>query len=222
MKATLRDLVTQAIDALRAAGTLPADLDTPDFVIERPKSRAQGDFSTNAAMLLAKPAKSNPRAIAQALVDALPKSDDIAKVFVKRKEVVRFTLIALPLLFHDALARTHLARGHRSRKVPRRGQQRHTNWLARHEQPIRTRRRATVVAVDSYCLFTEPAKEFGRIGDFGFRISEHFAVFANNQLRKCVVLCDHQIKGFAQDFCARTWSSGAPRRKCSVGCIDSI
>jgi len=39
---------------------------TPEFVIERPKNRAQGDFSTNAAMLLAKPAKSDPRAIAQA------------------------------------------------------------------------------------------------------------------------------------------------------------
>ncbi|WP_460822146.1 arginine--tRNA ligase [Lysobacter olei] len=90
MKATLRDQVAQAIDALRAAGTLPADLDTPDFVIERPKSRAQGDFSTNAAMLLAKPAKSNPRAIAQALVDALPASDDIAKVEIAGPGFINF------------------------------------------------------------------------------------------------------------------------------------
>jgi len=71
VKATLRALVAQAIDALRAAGTLPADAPTPEFVIERPKTPApQGDFSTNAAMLLAKAAKSNPRAIAQALVEA--------------------------------------------------------------------------------------------------------------------------------------------------------
>ncbi|GAB3747151.1 arginine--tRNA ligase [Lysobacter olei] len=90
VKATLRDQVAQAIDALRAAGTLPADLDTPDFVIERPKSRAQGDFSTNAAMLLAKPAKSNPRAIAQALVDALPASDDIAKVEIAGPGFINF------------------------------------------------------------------------------------------------------------------------------------
>ncbi|MCM2337427.1 MAG: type VII secretion protein EccB, partial [Lysobacter sp.] len=90
MKVTLRDLVAQAIDALRAAGTLPADLDTPDFVIERPKSRAQGDFSTNAAMLLAKPAKSNPRAIAQALLDALPKSHDIAKVEIAGPGFINF------------------------------------------------------------------------------------------------------------------------------------
>src|SRR3546814_4807581 len=62
------------------AGTLPADLATPDFVVERPKDRGHGDFSTNAAMLLARPARSNPRALAQALVDALPPNDDIAAV----------------------------------------------------------------------------------------------------------------------------------------------
>ncbi|MFP7723791.1 arginine--tRNA ligase [Lysobacter sp. A3-1-A15] len=90
MKATLRALVEQAIDALRAAGTLPADLATPDFVIERPKSRAQGDFSTNAAMLLAKPARSNPRAVAQALLDALPASDAIARTEVAGPGFINF------------------------------------------------------------------------------------------------------------------------------------
>ena len=80
MKTSLRALIDQGLDALRAAGTLPADLATPDFVIERPKERAHGDFSTNVAMLLAKPAKTNPRALAQQLVDALPASDAIARV----------------------------------------------------------------------------------------------------------------------------------------------
>ncbi|MGO4221698.1 arginine--tRNA ligase [Lysobacter sp. TAF61] len=90
MKATLRALVAQAIDALRAAGTLPADLATPEFVIERPKSHAQGDFSTNAAMLLAKPAKSNPRAIAQALVEALPASAEVGKVEIAGPGFINF------------------------------------------------------------------------------------------------------------------------------------
>jgi len=90
VKSTLRDLVAAAIDSLRAAGTLPADLATPDFVIERPKTRAQGDFSSNAAMLLAKPAKSNPRAIAQALVDALPTNDAIAKVEIAGPGFINF------------------------------------------------------------------------------------------------------------------------------------
>ena len=104
MKATLRALVAQAIDALRATGTLPADAPTPEYVIERPKTRAQGDFSTNAAMLLAKhvlsaaspgravegAAKSNPRAIAQALVDALPANTDIARVEIAGPGFINF------------------------------------------------------------------------------------------------------------------------------------
>ncbi|QSX79023.1 arginine--tRNA ligase [Agrilutibacter solisilvae] len=90
MKSTLRALVAQAIDSLRAAGTLPADLATPEFVIERPKNRGQGDFSTNAAMLLAMPARSNPRAIAQALVDALPANDALGQVEVAGPGFINF------------------------------------------------------------------------------------------------------------------------------------
>ncbi|NUO78065.1 MAG: arginine--tRNA ligase [Lysobacter sp.] len=90
MKTHLRALVAQAIDALRAAGTLPADLATPDFVIERPKTRAQGDFSTNAAMLLSKPARANPREIAQKLVDALPNNGDIARVEIAGPGFINF------------------------------------------------------------------------------------------------------------------------------------
>ena len=80
VKAQLRALIEQGLTALRNAGNLPADLPSPEFVIERPKERAHGDFSTNAAMLLAKAAKANPRALAQQLVEALPASDAIAKV----------------------------------------------------------------------------------------------------------------------------------------------
>ena len=92
VKSQLRGLIDQAIAALRDAGTLPTDLATPDFVVERPKDRAHGDFSTNAAMLLAKPAKSNPRALAQALVDALPPNDDIASVEIAGPGFLNFRL----------------------------------------------------------------------------------------------------------------------------------
>ena len=69
MKNLLRALISHGIEALRANGTLPADTLAPEFVVERPKTREHGDFATNAAMLLAKPARSNPRALAQALLD---------------------------------------------------------------------------------------------------------------------------------------------------------
>ncbi|WP_202845145.1 arginine--tRNA ligase [Luteimonas saliphila] len=92
MKSQLRGLIEQAIAGLRAAGTLPDDLATPDFVVERPKDRAHGDFSSNVAMLLAKPARSNPRALAQALVDALPRGGDISSVEIAGPGFLNFRL----------------------------------------------------------------------------------------------------------------------------------
>ncbi|MGE4366048.1 arginine--tRNA ligase [Thermomonas sp.] len=92
MKAQLRALIDQGLTALRSAGTLPADLAHPEFVIERPKERAHGDFSTNAALLLAKAAKTNPRALAQQLVAALPASDAIARVEIAGPGFINFHL----------------------------------------------------------------------------------------------------------------------------------
>ena len=92
MKTQLRALIEQGLTALRAAGTLPADLPSPEFVIERPKERAHGDFSTNAAMLLAKAARSNPRALAQQLLDALPATDAVARVEIAGPGFINFHL----------------------------------------------------------------------------------------------------------------------------------
>lgn len=92
MKPQLRALIGQGIEALRANGTLPADTLPPDFVVERPKTREHGDFATNAAMLLAKAARTNPRALAQALVEALPASDDVARVEIAGPGFINFHL----------------------------------------------------------------------------------------------------------------------------------
>ncbi len=92
MKAQLRALIDQGLIALRQAGTLPADLPPPEFVIERPKERAHGDFSTNAAMLLAKAARTNPRALAQQLLDALPASEAVARVELAGPGFINFHL----------------------------------------------------------------------------------------------------------------------------------
>src|SRR6478672_8176706 len=92
VKASINALVDQGIAALRSAGTLPQDLEIPAFVVERPNQRAHGDFSTNAAMVLAKAARTNPRALAQALVAALPASDDVAKVEIAGPGFINFHL----------------------------------------------------------------------------------------------------------------------------------
>ena len=92
MKPQIRALVDRGIARLREAGTLPADIAVPEFTVERPKDRAHGDFSANAAMLLAKAAKTNPRALAQALVEALPPDPAIAAVEVAGPGFINFRL----------------------------------------------------------------------------------------------------------------------------------
>ncbi|HCS68537.1 MAG TPA: arginine--tRNA ligase [Rhodospirillaceae bacterium] len=67
--------VTRQIDALIAEGALPAGLDTTRLTVEPPRDTSHGDITTNAAMVLAKPAGMKPRDIADLLaakLDALP------------------------------------------------------------------------------------------------------------------------------------------------------
>jgi arginyl-tRNA synthetase len=65
--------IATALDALEAAGTLPARLNRGAITLEPPRDAAHGDLATNAAMVLAKPAGTNPRALAEALVAELVK-----------------------------------------------------------------------------------------------------------------------------------------------------
>ena len=74
--------VNAALDALTAAGTLPADLDRRNVTVEPPRDAAHGDLATNAAMVLAKPARTNPRALAEALATELRALDEVAEVAV--------------------------------------------------------------------------------------------------------------------------------------------
>jgi len=60
-----------ALDALETAGVLPAGLSRGAITVEPPRDASHGDLSTNAAMVLAKPAGTNPRALAEALVGEL-------------------------------------------------------------------------------------------------------------------------------------------------------
>src|SRR6185436_14917613 len=59
--------------ALVASGALPEGSSLADVTVVPPRDASHGDLSTNAAMVLAKPAKTNPRALAEALVAELVK-----------------------------------------------------------------------------------------------------------------------------------------------------
>ncbi len=67
----MREQVVAALDRLVAQGKLPAGLDFARVTAEPPRETAHGDVSTNAAMVLAKPAAMKPRDIAEALAAEL-------------------------------------------------------------------------------------------------------------------------------------------------------
>ena len=70
--------VSAALDALEAAGTLPGGLSRAAVTVEPPRDASHGDLATNAAMVLAKPAGLNPRALAELLVAELLKVPGVA------------------------------------------------------------------------------------------------------------------------------------------------
>jgi arginyl-tRNA synthetase len=76
--ARFADAIDQALDALEAAGTLPAGIDRRNVAVEPPRDASHGDLATNAAMVLAKPAKTNPRALAEAIAAKLGALPDVA------------------------------------------------------------------------------------------------------------------------------------------------
>ncbi|GLS87761.1 arginine--tRNA ligase [Cypionkella aquatica] len=69
--AEIRTLVTDSLTALVAEGALPSGLDFAAVAVEPPRDPSHGDMATNAAMVLAKPAGMQPRAIAEALAAKL-------------------------------------------------------------------------------------------------------------------------------------------------------
>jgi arginyl-tRNA synthetase len=93
LKHQIEQLIATALTAL-PAGTLPSGIANTEIEIERTRDAAHGDFATNLALKLAKPAKKNPRQLAQALVDALPKNEWIAKVEIAGPGFINFHLSA--------------------------------------------------------------------------------------------------------------------------------
>ena len=77
-----------------AATSIGKDATQLNIIIDRPKSAEHGDFSSNLAMMLAKPLRQNPRAIAESLIAALPKSEYIAKVEIAGAGFINFFLNA--------------------------------------------------------------------------------------------------------------------------------
>lgn len=81
MRAHIEELISQALGYLKREGQLPADIDA-SIEIEHTRDRSHGDYASNIAMVLAKPAGMPPRQLAEKLLERLPGSKRVDRVEV--------------------------------------------------------------------------------------------------------------------------------------------
>ncbi|HEY8384276.1 MAG TPA: arginine--tRNA ligase [Microvirga sp.] len=93
--------VAEALGLLAEAGRIPAGLDTSRVVVEPPRDPTHGDLATNAALVLSKEAKLNPRALADMLAEELRQDPRVAKADVAGPGFINLTLD--PSVFHGVL-----------------------------------------------------------------------------------------------------------------------
>lgn len=82
-----------ALDALEAEGALVAAVSRKGITVEPPRDPAHGDLATNAAMVLAKGAGINPRALAELLVAKLGAIDDVASASIAGPGFINLKLV---------------------------------------------------------------------------------------------------------------------------------
>ncbi|RRW47934.1 arginine--tRNA ligase [Pseudomonas luteola] len=110
MKDTIRQLIQNALERLTAEGILPDGL-TPTIQVENTKDKSHGDFASNIAMMLAKPAGMKPRDLAEKLIAALPADSSVSQVQIAGPGFLNFfqNHEQLAQRLDAALADTHLA-----------------------------------------------------------------------------------------------------------------
>jgi arginyl-tRNA synthetase len=91
LKQPIQSLLAIALRNL-PEGTLPADLELPAIELERTRDVTHGDFACNIAMRLSKAARSNPRQLAQLIINALPASALLGKVEIAGPGFMNFHL----------------------------------------------------------------------------------------------------------------------------------
>ncbi|MGZ8190969.1 MAG: arginine--tRNA ligase [Methylococcaceae bacterium] len=89
MKQKITALVLQAVETLKTDGVLSKDT-TPNIIIDRARDAQHGDFASNLALTLAKPAQLSPRLLAEKLIAALPQDTAITKVEIAGPGFINF------------------------------------------------------------------------------------------------------------------------------------
>ncbi|MGC2341639.1 MAG: arginine--tRNA ligase, partial [Methyloceanibacter sp.] len=84
--------VLAAVQQLKHDGVVPHDASIAGITLEPPKDASHGDLATNAAMVLAKPARLAPRALAERIVPLLASDPNIESVDIAGPGFINLTL----------------------------------------------------------------------------------------------------------------------------------
>jgi arginyl-tRNA synthetase len=87
-------LLDGVLDDLMTDGVLPAGLDRANVTVEPPRDPAHGDLATNAAMVLAKSAGTNPRALAELIKPKLAALPPVTSVEIAGPGFINLRLSA--------------------------------------------------------------------------------------------------------------------------------
>lgn len=84
--------ITGALTQLAERGAIPSGLSFARVVVEPTRDPAHGDLATNAAMVLAKDAGTNPRALAGLLIEELARDPEVVKAEIAGPGFINLTL----------------------------------------------------------------------------------------------------------------------------------
>jgi arginyl-tRNA synthetase len=97
----IADILRDALENCKAQGILPRDIEI-DPVVEIPREKGHGDYTTTVAFLLAKKARKNPEEIAHALIRNMNASSLCREVTIASRGFINFYI-------HDQVFRDELA-----------------------------------------------------------------------------------------------------------------
>lgn len=89
MKARIESLLVATLEQLKADGIVPQEVQ-PRIQADRTKDKSHGDFATNLAMMLAKPAKMNPRQLAEAIIERVPADSAVNRMEIAGPGFINF------------------------------------------------------------------------------------------------------------------------------------
>ena len=93
--------VREALESLIRSGRLPEGLDLSRVLVEPPRDPSHGDLATNAALVLAKEAKQNPKALGEALAEELRGDSRVSEASVAGPGFINLRLA--PEVFQEVI-----------------------------------------------------------------------------------------------------------------------